>query len=245
MKNKLMCHVVAGYPSQEECVELLLKMQGAGIQTIEVQIPFSDPIADGETIMRANDKALERGMTTKKSFDLIKTARNKGLKADIYIMSYSQKLISFGIEEFCSSAAEVGAKGFIIPDLPVETEEYELLRKSSEVRGLEIVPVVSPGVSENRLKENIKHAKNIIYLTSIKGITGSSLGLSRELKQVAKEIKRQKPECKLAIGFGIGNKQDVEKVLEVADIAVLGSSVIRKIDSSGISGAVRFLEGLL
>lgn len=244
MINKLMCHVVAGYPSEKECVDLLLGMQNVGIRTIEVQIPFSDPIADGETIMIANDKAIAQGMTTQKSFDLIKRARKQGLESDIYIMSYIQKVVSFGAENFCAKAKSAGVKGLIIPDLPIDTEEYELLGGLAEKNGLEVVPVVSPGMEQERLYNDISSAENLIYLTSIKGITGSRLALNKPLKKVAKEIKNRQPDCNLAVGFGIESKADIKEVLRIADIAVLGSSVIRKIDKSGVGGAVKFLSTL-
>jgi tryptophan synthase alpha subunit len=244
MKNKLMCHVVAGYPSERECVDLLLGMQKAGIQTIEVQIPFSDPIADGETIMIANDKALACGMTTKKSFELIKTAKKSGLESDIYIMSYVQKVISFGIENFCRQAHSVGAKGLIIPDLPIDAEEYGLLSKLADKYNLEIVPVLSPGTEKDRLLRSINSSGKLIYLTSIKGITGSSLKLNKSLELTAKNIKTQKPDSNLAVGFGIETKKDIEEILCIADIAVLGSSVIRRIDEHGVNGALSFLSKL-
>lgn len=244
MKDKLMCHVVAGYPSKKECVDLLLGMQKIGVQTIEVQIPFSDPIADGETIMIANDKALQSGMTTKKSFELIQTARKSGLKSEIYIMSYTQKLVSFGIDNFCRLAKTSSVKGLIIPDLPFEAEEYTALSKSAAKYGLEIVPVISPGTGKDRLEKCVSSAKDLIYLTSIKGITGDRLKLSRSLEQTAKKIRTIKPQAKLAIGFGIESKQDISEVLRIADVAVLGSSVIRRINNSGTAGAIKFLSEL-
>lgn len=244
MKNKLMCHVVAGYPSEKECVDLMLGMQKAGIRTIEVQIPFSDPIADGETIMIANDKALASGMTTQKSFDLIKTARKSGLEADIYIMSYSQKLISFGTASFCEQAKSVGVKGLIIPDLPIEAEEYSVLKKQTDLYNMEIVPVVSPGAEKERLKNSLDSAGSLIYLTTVKGITGNKLRLNKSLEQIAKEIKKQRPDAKLAIGFGVQTKEDIREVLDIADIAVVGSAAIRHIDKGGVKEGLRFLQGL-
>ncbi|MEX2028556.1 MAG: tryptophan synthase subunit alpha [Candidatus Curtissbacteria bacterium] len=239
-----MCHIVAGYPSQEKCIDLLLGMQKAGIQTVEVQIPFSDPIADGETIMIANDRALENGMTTQKSFELIKTARKSDLKTDIYIMSYIQKLISFGVDNFCKQAQSADVKGLIIPDLPIEAGEYKLLRREADKYGLEIVPVVSPGTEKDRLRRGVSSAGSLIYLTSIKGITGNKLKLNKQLDQTAKEVKKQRPDVELAIGFGIATKQDIEEILRIADMAVLGSAVIREINKSGVDGAVKFLSEL-
>lgn len=240
----LMCHVVAAYPSEKKCIELLLGMQKAGVKTIEVQIPFSDPIADGETIMLANDQALAQGMTTKKSFELIKTARRQGLNSDIYIMSYAQKLISFGFEEFCRQAKAVGARGLIIPDLPIDATDYDDLREAANKHELEIVPVVSPGVDKSRLHADIESAGKLIYLTSTKGITGKSLNITKALETTAKEIKSRKPHSALAVGFGIATKKDIKEVLQFADIAILGSSVIREIDRHGVKGAINFLAKL-
>lgn len=242
--NKIMTHVVAGYPSEKECGDLLLGMQKAGVNMIEVQIPFSDPIADGETIMIANDKALAHGMTTQKSFDLIRAARKAGLDTEVYIMSYSQKLISYGIDNFCKQAESAGAKGLIIPDLPFDAGEYEALRKSADKNNLQIVPVISPGISEARLKKNLSEAKDLIYLTSIKGITGNKLNADLSLEKLAKRIKKFNPDTRLAIGFGINTRKDVDEVLKIADIAVVGSSVIRKIKDSDIQGAIRLIRDL-
>lgn len=243
--KKIMCHVVAGYPSEKQCIELLLGMQKAGIGLIEVQIPFSDPIADGETIMIANDKALENGMTTQKSFTLIKTSRESGLKADIYVMSYTQKLLSFGLDNFCKQAKSSGVKGLIIPDLPPEAEEYKALCKLASKYGLEIVPVVSPGADENRLQASLKNVGTLIYLTSIKGITGNKLKLSDQLKETAQYIKKQRPDCKLALGFGIENAADAKEILNFADVAVIGSSVIRQVNKDGVASALKFIKNLV
>src|SRR4051812_41007603 len=121
MSRPLMCHVVAGYPDKEGCLRLLRGMQQLGVAAIEVQIPFSDPIADGETIMRANDIALANGITTANSFELIETVRKSAAGADLYIMSYLQKVRHFGLSEFCKRASTAGVKGLIIPDLPYDS----------------------------------------------------------------------------------------------------------------------------
>jgi len=244
MKDKLMCHVVAGYPTEKECIDLMLGMQRAGVGIIEVQIPFSDPIVDGETIMRANDQAIDQGMTTQKSFDLIKAARKSGLKTDIYIMSYAQKLISFGVEKFAQQAKNVGAKGLIIPDMPMDAEEYPDIRKTLAKTDLENVPVISPDMEKHRLRESISLAGELIYLTSIKGITGNKLQINKSLEQTAKEVKKRRPDIKLAIGFGIETKQDAEEILHIADMAVVGSAVIRRIDKGGLKEALRFIQPL-
>lgn len=241
----IMTHVVAGYPSPEECIELMLGMQQAGVNIIEVQIPFSDPIADGETIMRANDAALENGMDISGSFDLIKQAKEKGLSSRIYIMSYAQKLVHCGIEDFCQKAAGSGASGLIIPDLPYDSPEYEELLGAVDKNNLEIVPVVSPGMSGERLSGELAHAGRLVYLTSMKGITGKQLRVSEALTEFAAKVKKSAPEASLAIGFGVQKKEDVEDILKIADIAVVGSAVIKEIQSNGTNGALEFIGSLV
>lgn len=240
----LMTHVVAGYPSREECIELLLGMQKAGVGIMEVQIPFSDPIADGETIMKANDKALAQGIDTEDSFKLIEEARLKGLKAEIYIMSYAQKLIHNGIGAFCKRAGRAGAKGLIIPDLPFDSPEYKELIRATAETSLQIVPVVSPGISAQRLKGALANSGELVYLTSTKGITGNRLLVSDELGRLSGEIRKLSPDKQVAIGFGIRNADDVSRVLKIADLAVVGSSVIREVEKGGANGALKFIRQL-
>jgi tryptophan synthase alpha subunit len=242
--NNIMAHVVAGYPSPEECVELMLGMQELGIGTIEVQVPFSDPIADGETIMQANDRALVGGMDTGGSFKLIAQARKRGLNAEIYLMSYVQKAVHFGFDDFCRAAAEAGVSGLIIPDLPFDSPEYEELAAAISDSSLQIVPVISPGISKDRLASVLAGAKELVYLTSMKGITGNKLLVSDELGELCGLVRKLSPGVQVAIGFGIQNPEDIRQVLEIADIAVVGSSVIREIDKSGVTGGLELIKRL-
>jgi tryptophan synthase alpha subunit len=243
--KSIMTHVVAGYPSEKECIELLLEMQKAGVGIIEVQIPFSDPIADGETIMRANDVALEDGMNIERSFQLIEAARKKGLNGEIYIMSYVQKLLHYGIADFCRRAKSSGAKGLIVPDLPYDSPEYGILAEAAKSNSLQIVPVISPGMSDERLKEDLKNKNELVYLTSTKGITGNSLSMSKGLEQLCRKARAISPGSKLAIGFGVQSREDVAEILEMADIAVVGSAVIREVEKSGVKGALKMIRALV
>lgn len=245
MTARLMTHVVAGYPSEKECIDLMLGMQKAGVGIIEVQIPFSDPIADGETIMRANDKALENGMTIKKSFELINQAKKRGLTTDVYIMTYFQKVFFYGLDKFCTIAAKAGVKGLIVPDLPFDAPEFEDLYKIMKSNNLMIVPVVSPATSPDRLKVELGNAGDLIYLTSMRGITGKKLVLTKELTDIAGQIKKLRPDSKLAIGFGIESKDDADEILKIADEAVVGSAVIRALNTGGVVGALKLVSRLV
>ena len=236
--NKLMCHVVAGYPDAKTCLELMKGMAERGVAAVEVQIPFSDPIADGETIMHANDAALEGGMTTAGSFKLIKAA---GLRCDVYVMSYIQKAQRFGLNAFCEAATASGVKGLIIPDLPYDAPEYQEL--SACIGKLELVPVLSPGMPEARLKVVLTARPARVYVTSRRGITGNEYAGGRELEQIVQAI-RKASKAEVMIGFGITTPEDVRNALKLGDIAVVGSAVIKRLQESGMPKTLGYISGL-
>lgn len=244
MKNKIMTHVVAGYPNKKECLELMLGMQTAGVFAIEVQLPFSDPGADGPTIMKANDIALEIGMNIDATFALIAKSRKQGFKTPLYIMSYTNKLFRYGFEDFCRNASKCQVSGLIIPDLPFDSPEHEELLGYCNEFNLELVPVLSPGIKVDRLEMYKLSSKKLIYVTSAKGITGKELSIKVELKGLLRMI-RAESNCLVALGFGIRTKNHIEQALEIADIAVIGSEIVRVTEKKGVSGAIKFIKSLV
>lgn len=238
MSKPLMGHVVAGYPDKETCLGLMRGMCDLGIEAIEMQVPFSDPIADGETIMSANDTALAGGMTVAGSFELLKEA---GLTCDVYIMSYIQKVQHFGLEAFCKAAVENGAKGLIIPDLPYDSPEYARL---TELKGdLELVPVLSPGMPEPRLSKLLKAGPPTVYVTSQRGITGNAYSGGQELKRFIDGLREQSG-AKVMIGFGIATPQDIKDALELGDVAVVGSAIIKQLQGGDLPEALEYIGTL-
>ena len=244
MRNRLMTHVIAGYPTMNSCVELLLGMQSAGVYAVEVQIPFSDPSADGPLIMKANDIAIQNNMTIQQCFKMINIARKAGLNVPIYLMSYINKIYYYGFEEFCVMASKCNVAGLIVPDLPYDTKEYRELHLQTNKFGIEIVPVFSPGTLSERL--SMYHIKNnkMVYITSMKGITGKELVIREELIRLIQVIRSQS-NCKIALGFGVRTSLHVESALKLADIAVVGSEVIRHIEGNNVAGGVRFVSQLV
>lgn len=244
MNNKLMTHVVAGYPTATQCIELMIGMQNAGVYAIEVQIPFSDPSADGPTIMMANDVALDNGMTVKNCFDLIIIARRQGLTCPIYAMSYANKLLSYGLVNFCNEAKNADVAGLIVPDLPFDTPEYIDLHAICSTLNLDIVPVMSPGMTRERLMQSGLKSSKLIYLTSTKGITGKEIIIQQELTDFACTI-RENSNCLIALGFGIRCLEHVHMALKIADVAVIGSELIREVDQNGIPSTLDFIRRLV
>jgi tryptophan synthase alpha subunit len=244
MKNKLMTHIVAGYPTKAQSVELLLRMQTAGVTAVEVQIPFSDPVADGPTIMMANDAAIRNTVTVRASFSIVNVARQKGLVIPVYLMTYANKLVSYGLQKFCMDAKACGAVGLIIPDLPIGSSEYNQTKRHCDGKGLDLIPVLSPGMSDVRLALYMSGLSKLVYVTSTKGITGKELGIHKDLLVLINKI-RLSSSCEIALGFGIRNRSDVQKALKRADIAVIGSEVIRVIEKDGLEKATDFIKTLI
>ena len=244
MNKPVMCHVVAGYPTPEACLQLMLGMQAAEATAIEVQIPFSDPIADGETIMEANDVALDNAMTTALSFELIEQARRKGLSLDIYVMSYIQKVRHFGLKEFCRQASSCQVKGLIIPDLPYDSVEFSDLKRTLGKKPPSIIPVLSPGMMPDRLRKVLALQPSALYITSQQGITGNEYAPATQLKPFVSQI-RKLSQAKIMIGFGISTKADVKDALSMGDIAVVGSAIIKIIQAGGIDEAAVYVKSLV
>ncbi len=244
MTNKIMTHVVAGYPTRQLCVELLLGMQNSGATMVEIQFPFSDPSADGEIIMKANEVAIGNNITINNCFKMIEVANKNGLKIPVYVMSYANKLFHFGYKRFCHNANKYNVSGILVPDLPFDTSDYIDLQKHTNSYGIELVPVLSPGIQIERVNNYELHKKKLVYISSTKGITGNDLHIQPELLSLI-EIVKSKSSCKIALGFGIRSNLHVEQALEVADIAVVGSEVIRNIHNNEIGDAIKLVSKLV
>lgn len=243
MKNNIMSHIVGGYPTSSKCLKLLLDMQSVGACAVEVQVPFSDPSADGSAIMAANRVALENGMTTNDCFKLIKSARQHGLILPVYVMSYINKVYSYSIDDFCRDASMSGVNGLIIPDVPYDTPEYAELFNTCTARGLDLVPVLSPGIGLKRLQGYTYRPRGLVYVTSNCGTTGQNLALHRDVISLVKMI-HSETTSHIAIGFGISTLKDVTEILNIADIAVVGTVITHAYESDGETGVKNLISKL-
>lgn len=230
MQNKkIMTHIVAGYPSLKESEEIALLMCKSGADFIEIQIPFSDPVADGPAIMAANQKALDNGVKVSDCLKLMKNLykKTKGIsvKPKFLFMAYFNILFRFGVEKFCREAVKCGCYGLIVPDMPIDEEKNDHYLKYCKKYRLNAIQVVSPLTSVDRLKLISKHAKGFIYCVSRYGITGVSKVLNNRLKQYLAKVKRSTA-LPIAVGFGISNRNQIKAVHKYAEIAVIGSKFI-------------------
>lgn len=242
---KLMTHIVAGYPTMEESEKIITAMYESGVSFIEVQIPFSDPIADGPTIMKANEVALENGTTTKRCLEFIKRIKKK-IEIPILIMTYFNIAFNYGVEKFCKDASNIGVYGLIIPDIPIDEEKHEHYVGFCKKYNLHPIQVISQITSPARLKAISKVASGFVYCISSHGTTGIRSRLNPELGKYLERVKKH-IKTPLAVGFGISTKKQVELASKKADIIVIGSKIINlynetKIDK--ITTIKNFLEGI-
>ncbi len=226
---KLMTHVVVGYPSLEETEELVLLMDKVGADYIEMQIPFSDPLADGPTIMRACEKSLENGTKVSDAFKLAKKLSAK-VKTPLLFMAYFNTVFNYGITKFCADAKKAGISGLIIPDVPIEEDEGEEFNKTCEENQLFNIKVLSPASNEERIKLNSKVGTGFVYCTARQGITGTEKGFDLKVINYLKTV-RKHFDIPIALGFGISKRAHIKQMEGLADMAVVGSAILDIVNS--------------
>jgi tryptophan synthase alpha chain len=239
-KILLMTHIVIGYPSFEQSLRLVDIMVDAGVDLIELQIPFSEPIADGPVIARANQRALAAGSTVECCFSF---AEQVGRKHSIpfLFMSYYNLLYRRGTAKFIERMAAAGLKGAIVPDLPwEEATDYLLATKLHRVAPIFIF---SPTTDSDRMATIAEVAEGFIYCVARQGVTGQETRFSPELSGYLARC-RAATKLPLALGFGVRNRNDVTYLEGKVDIAVVGSETLRIVDEKGVKAAGEFIRGL-
>ncbi|MBI4976051.1 MAG: tryptophan synthase subunit alpha [Spirochaetes bacterium] len=217
----IMTHTVIGYPSVTDCTRTVRTMADNGADYIELQIPFSDPIADGPVILNANQRSLAQGMTVKKCFEFMKHMREL-TDIPLLFITYANIPFQYGIEAFCKQAAASGAAGIIVPDLPFD--DAEGLYIAAKKAGICSVPVVSEVTSPERFAAIDEVATGFIYVTARIGVTGAKTS-SDGIKPFLKRVKKRS-NTPLAVGFGIASATQVRDLVSHADIAVIGSHLV-------------------
>ncbi len=217
MKN-LVAYITTGYPSLSFTVDMALALAEAGVDTLELGVPFSDPVADGPIIEKANLKAIGNGFKLQHLFDVSKEIAPK---IDTLWMGYFNPFYHKGINEFISQAKQSGVNGFIIPDLPFE--EAKPYKPIIEEAGLSLIDFIAPTDSRNRIRQIVSNAQKFIYLVAYAGITGA--GQSEDLQPIIAEIK-EFTNTPLFVGFGVDEKTAKAKAQGV-DGVIVGSAFIK------------------
>jgi tryptophan synthase alpha chain len=223
--------ITAGDPDLATTERLLLELAKAGADAIELGVPFSDPVADGEVIQRASERALRNGVTV---HDALACARNFKQRTDVPIVlfSYFNPLLQFGPQPFTSAATEAGIDAVLVTDLiPEEAESWT--QNLLQYR-LDPIFLVAPTTSDNRLKQIARQAHGFIYAISRAGVTGERDEMTRDAKALVKRV-RSVSDLPVAVGFGISSPEQVRSVWRFADAAVVGSAIVKQIEKLGNS----------
>ena len=236
----IMTHIVLGYPSFEDSFRTIETMVEAGVDLMELQIPFSEPIADGPVILHANQKALEDGATVQGCLDLADKV-SRTFDTPFLIMSYYNILFKYGTERFVSAMSKRALRGAIIPDLPPEEGQDYL--KAMQEHGLAPIVLFSPTTPFERMKYLASFARGFVYCVARKGVTGRDTVFSEKLSAYL-SLCRKATHLPLAVGFGVKEKADIDFLKGKADIAIIGSQTIRIIEKEGIAPVGDFIRSL-
>lgn len=229
-RNALVNFVTAGYPTLEDTVPILQGMQEAGVDIIELGIPFSDPIADGPTIQSANDLSLANGTTVPKCLEMVADARKAGVTVPIILMGYYNPIMKYGEEKMIQDSASAGASGYIVVDLP--PEDAIPFRTTCAKYGLSYVPLVAPATTDARLEVLAGIADSFIYVVSRMGTTGALTEVSTGIATLCARVRKFSGDIPLAVGFGVSTREHFLTVGEAADGVVIGSKIITLLGES-------------
>lgn len=228
-KIKLMSHLVAGYPTDELALTVARSLVKGGADILEIQLPFSDPSADGPAIQTACTKVLERGYRTSDGLSFIAKIHSEFPDVPIYLMSYGSLIYTPGVENFCKKASEAGVKGMIIPDLPFDFDEG--LTAACKKNGMINIPVAAPSMSPERLYKMAHAGFPYIYAALRVGITGTDTKISDETLSFLKKV--SEGGSKIYGGFGISNGEQAKALASSVDAIVAGSVFVRIIAENG------------
>ncbi len=226
-KKAFVAYVMAGDPDFDTSLELVRGLPGAGVDVIELGLPFSDPMADGPTIQKAGQRALEGGMSLRRTLDLATGFRKTDDTTPIVLMGYYNPIHNRGVEAFLKDAGAAGIDGLIIVDLP--PEEDEELCIPARKAGLNFIRLATPTTDDRRLPRVLQNTSGFVYYVSITGITGAAEAQSAEVGPEVARIKAA-TDLPVIVGFGINTPEQSRAIAGIADGAVVGSAIVKRIE---------------
>ena len=237
----LIPYLTAGYPEPAATSDLLATLARNGADIIELGVPFSDPVADGPTIQRASQIALEQGATLEWTLGQLRRFR-EAHDTPVIIFSYINPILRYGSQRFIDDAVAAGAQGVLITDLPVGADEK--LESALEASPLALIRLIAPTTGVDRVRQIAERAQGFIYYIARMGVTGARAELPSELLDDVRALKAQTG-MPIAVGFGVSSAAQVQAIRGVADAVVVGSALIDAISAGGVNGAEIFLRGLV
>ncbi len=241
-KKAFVAYVMAGDPDYDTSLEIVKGLPGAGVDVIELGLPFTDPMADGTTIQLAGQRALDGGMTLRRTLDLATEFRKEDDTTPIVLMGYYNPIFSRGVDKFLDDAKAAGIDGLIVVDLP--PEEDDELCIPAQAAGLNFIRLATPTTDNKRLPKVLQNTSGFVYYVSITGITGAA---EAEATDVGPEVSRIKAATDLPVivGFGINTPAKSQAIASVADGAVVGSAIVSQIGAGKpVSEVLSFVKTL-
>jgi tryptophan synthase alpha chain len=235
----LIPYVTAGFPTPELSLEALCRVAAAGADFVEVGVPFSDPLADGPTIQRSTQAALDQGMTVPRVLEQIHQA---ALAIPVIVMTYLNPVMAFGVERFVREAAAAGASGLVLTDLPAGADPA--VEAAVEASPLVLIRLVAPTTTPERLACAVRGAGGFVYLISRLGVTGARDQVPPELPEHVARVRAVSP-LPVAVGFGISTPDQAHRAAAVADGVVVGSAIVDALGTGGPGAAERLVRELV
>ncbi len=224
-QKALVTYIMAGDPSLQETETLVLEVEKAGADVIELGVPFSDPIADGPVIQAAAERALRGGASLRKILRTVASLRTR-TQVPLVLMAYYNTVHAMGEAAFCRQAAEAGVDGLIVPDMP--PEEAGPLEGPAAATGLQLIYLLAPTSTPARRTMVARRCRGFVYYVSLTGITGAKLTNLGDVRRNVDKIRRA-TDVPVAVGFGIATPQDAAQVAGIADGVIVGSAIVRQI----------------
>ncbi len=231
----LIAYLTVGYPTLATTYEVASILANNGCDIIELGIPFSDPLADGATIQKASYQALQQGITPQVCLEAARKLRRK-IAVPLVFMSYYNPILSFGLEAFCQASVKAGIDGLIIPDLP--PEEGAELEASTKKLNLDLIYLLAPTSTEERISLVAEKSQGFIYLVSLTGVTGARQSLPPELEEFVRRV-RQRAHQPLCVGFGVANPEQARRAARIADGVIVGSRLIQLIEQDATFSSLK------
>jgi len=240
-RKALIPYVTVGYPSREATLEIVPMLAESGCNIVELGIPFSDPLADGATIQKASFQALHNGVSPETCLEMARQIRQK-TDVPLVFMSYYNPVFNFGPARFVGACAQAGVNGLIIPDLP--PEEGEELEAATRKKGMDLIYLLAPTSTGERIRVVTQHSSGFVYLVSVAGVTGARNKLPSDLEAFVGRVRKVSTQP-LCVGFGISTPEQATQVARYADGVIVGSRLVQLMEGPDWQKNVRNFIGEL